>query len=139
MPPLEGETEANIGRRLVRVCEDLGPTFVKLGQILSTRPDLIPGDIIVELARLQDRVPPFPTEHARRIIEADLGSSIEESFATFGESPFASGSIAQVYRATTIATGKRPSDRVVVKVKRPDIEDTIRLDMNILRWIGDMA
>ncbi len=139
MPSLEGDGEASIGRRLVRVCEELGPTFVKLGQILSTRPDVMPADIITELARLQDRVPPFPTEIARRIIEADLGSPIEECFTSFSESPFASGSIAQVYRATTIATAERPSDRVVVKVKRPDIEDTIRLDMTILRWIADMA
>lgn len=139
LPSVEGEPEANIGRRIARVCEDLGPTFVKLGQILSTRPDLVSSDIIAELVKLQDRVPPFPTDEARRIIETDLGTPIEECFASFSDTPFASGSIAQVYRATTIATNGRPSCRVVVKVKRPGIEDIIRLDMTILRWISDVA
>lgn len=139
VPSIEGEAEANIGRRIARVCEELGPTFVKLGQIISGRPDLVSTDIIAELTKLQDRVPPFPTEQARGIIEADLGAPVEECFATFEESPFASGSIAQVYRATTRHTEERPSKRVVVKVKRPGIEDTIRLDMTILRWIADIA
>jgi ubiquinone biosynthesis protein len=139
MPSLEGEPEANIGRRIARVCEDLGPAFVKLGQIVSARPDLVSHDIIIELTKLQDRVPPFPTDQARRIIETDLGAPIEECFASFDETPFASGSIAQVYRATTLATEDRPTDRVVVKVKRPGIEDIIRLDMTILRWISDVA
>ncbi len=139
MPSLEGEPEASIGRRIARVCEELGPTFVKLGQILSSRPDLVSPDIIAELVKLQDKVPPFPTEQARQMIEADLGTPIEECFASFSETPFASGSIAQVYRAATHATPERPGSHVVVKVKRPDIEETIRLDMTILRWIGDVA
>lgn len=139
MPAVTGEPEASIGRRVARVCEDLGPTFVKLGQILSARPDLVSGDIIAELVKLQDRVPPFPTDQARRIIETDLGAPIEECFASFEDPPFASGSIAQVYRATTMHTEDRPGKRVVVKVKRPGIEDTIRLDMTILRWISEVA
>ncbi|HPD32538.1 MAG TPA: AarF/ABC1/UbiB kinase family protein, partial [Phycisphaerae bacterium] len=139
MPSLEGEPEASIGRRIARVCEELGPTFVKLGQLLSSRPDLVSADIIAELVKLQDRVPPFPTDQARRIIETDLGMPLSQCFAGFGDEPFACGSIAQVYRATTVAADERPSCRVVVKVKRPGIEDTIRLDMTILRWIGDVA
>lgn len=133
------EAEANLGRRIARVCEDLGPTFIKLGQIMSTRPDLLPAEVIVELVTLQDRVPPFDTHLARSIIERDLGAPIDKCFRDFAPEPFASGSIAQVYRATT-----RPRDhglpaQVVVKVKRPDIEDVIRLDMTILRWISDVA
>lgn len=139
LPSLEGEPEASIGRRIARVCEELGPTFVKLGQILSSRPDLVSSDIIAELVKLQDRVPPFPTDQARRIIEADLGMPISQCFTGFSDEPFASGSIAQVYRATTVAAVERPACSVVVKVKRPGIEDTIRLDMTILRWIGDVA
>ncbi|MGQ9652101.1 MAG: ABC1 kinase family protein [Phycisphaerae bacterium] len=139
MPSLEGEPEASIGRRIAHVCEELGPTFVKLGQILSSRPDLVSAEIIAELVKLQDRVPPFATDQARRIIEADLGMPISQCFTSFSDEPFASGSIAQVYRAMTIATDERPACRVVVKVKRPGIEDTIRLDMTILRWIGDVA
>jgi ubiquinone biosynthesis protein len=139
IPDLETETESNLGYRLARVCEDLGPTFIKLGQILSTRPDLLPADMIAELAKLQDRVPPFDTEKARQIIADDLGLNTDEAFETFAESPFASGSIAQVYRATTRPTANRPSCRVVVKVKRPDIEDTTKLDMIILAWIAEVA
>ncbi len=138
-PAREAETDVNLGRRITRVCEDLGPTFVKLGQIMSTRPDLVPADIIAELVQLQDRVPPFDTAEARRIIESDLGCPVDDRFARFEQQPFASGSIAQVYRATTTAADGKPGQRVVVKVKRPGIEDVIRLDMTILRWIAEVA
>ena len=151
--------DVNIGRRLAAVMQELGPTFVKLGQMLSTRPDLVPADIVAELSRLQDQVPPFDTALARQIIESDLGASINTCFAQFDAEPFASGSIAQVYRAVTherpagsvsplTAEGRRAGSQtagahkgqpVVVKVKRPDIEDVVRLDMIILRWIADLA
>jgi len=131
--------DASIGRRLSSALQELGPTFVKLGQMLSTRPDLIPADVVTELSKLQDQVPPFDTAVARQIIEADLGAPIEECFASFAEAPFASGSIAQVYRATARCTDEKPGQPVVVKVKRPDIEDVVRLDMTILRWIADLA
>ncbi len=133
------DPEQTLGRRLARVCEELGPTFIKLGQMLSTRPDLIPPDIIKELIKLQDQVPPFDTAIARRIIAADLGISVEEGYVTFADRPFASGSIAQVYRATVKGPDGQPDRRVVVKVKRPDIEDVVRLDMTILRWIADLT
>lgn len=136
---LEAGPDANLGRRIARVCEDLGPTFVKLGQILSTRPDLVPPDVINELVKLQDKVPPFPSDEARQIIASDLGSPVEECFAEFAAEPFASGSIAQVYRARTKPDGQTPGQSVVVKVKRPGIEDTVRLDMSILRWISEVA
>jgi len=138
-PDLGGAADAGLGRRLRAVCEDLGPTFVKLGQTLSTRPDLVPAEIVTELVKLQDRVPPFDSAVARRIIEADLGAPIDQCFATFAPEPFASGSIAQVYHATTRCREDCPGQAVVVKVKRPDIEDNVRLDMTILRWIAELT
>ncbi len=140
-PPsaLSPDAEASLGRRLVRVCEELGPTFIKFGQLMSTRPDLLPADIVAELVHLQDDVPPFDTAEARRIIASDLGAPVEASFATFDAAPFASGSIAQVYHATTPAADGEPSRRVVVKVRRPDIEEVVRLDMNILRWLAELS
>jgi len=107
--------------------------------MLSARPDVVPSEIANELIKLQDRVPPFDTQEARRIIETDLEASIEDCFESFGEEPFACGSIAQVYHATTKANGNRPPQRVVVKVKRPGIEDIVRLDMTILRWIAELS
>ncbi len=133
------DPEQTLGRRLARVCEELGPTFIKLGQMLSTRPDLIPPDIIKELIKLQDQVPPFDTAIAKRMIAADLGTTVEDGYASFESRPFASGSIAQVYRATLKGPDGQPDQRVVVKVKRPDIEDVVRLDMTILRWIADLV
>ena len=133
------EADLTLGRRLALVLEELGPTFIKLGQVLSSRPDVLPPDIIQELTKLQDRVPPFPTEEAHRIIAVNLGRPVQECFQTFEDPPFASGSIAQVHRATTFAADGRPPQRVVVKVKRPGIEDVVRLDMTILHWIADLA
>jgi ubiquinone biosynthesis protein len=146
--------DASIGRRLAEVMQELGPTFVKLGQMLSTRPDVVPAEIVAELSHLQDQVPPFDTTLARQIIERDLGAPIDKCFAQFDAEPFASGSIAQVYRAVVREypgeeapaarkneEGKTPPvlKPVVVKVKRPDIEEVVRLDMIILRWIADLA
>jgi len=133
------EAEVSLGRRITPVLEELGPTVITLGQVLSTRPDLLPQDIIHELTLLQDRVPPFPSDEARRIITVNLGRPIGECFEVFEDKPFASGSIAQVHRARTFAADGRGGQAVVVKVKRPGIEDTVRLDMTILRWIGDLA
>ncbi len=135
----EGETES-LGRRLARVCEELGPTFVKLGQMLSTRPDVVPADIVAELVKLQDRVPPFDAAEARRIVAANIGAPIEEAFASFEEQPMASGSIAQVHRAMLVpAVADGPVRPVVVKIKRPGIENVVQLDMAILRWIAQLA
>jgi ubiquinone biosynthesis protein len=136
---LATEPDSSLGRRIALVCEELGPSFVKLGQMLSSRPDVVSSEIVNELVKLQDKVPPFDTDQARRIIEDELGASVNECFASFDAQPFASGSIAQVYRATTKGDGDKLSRRVVVKVKRPGIEDMVRLDMTILRWIADLA
>lgn len=126
------ESPSSVGRRLVEVFAELGPTFIKLGQMLSTRPDVVPPDVLTELRLLQDDVPAFPTERARDIIREELGRSPDECFALFPERPFASASIGQVYRAR-LADG---SD-VVVKVRRPDIERIIELDMLVLRWLAE--
>ena len=86
-------------RRLRIALEELGPTFVKFGQMLSVRPDLFPADVIIELGKLQDHVPPFPVEQARKIIEAEIGRPIDEIYAQFEDTPLAAASITQVHSA----------------------------------------
>jgi len=114
-------------RRLRMALEELGPTFIKLGQVLSTRPDLLPPDFIAELSRLRDDVPPGPWEPVRQLIEEELGAPLEELFASFDPQPLAAASLAQVHPAT-LADGTE----VVVKVQRPGIEGTIETDLEIL-------
>lgn len=136
--PTKEEHEAHpleaIGARLVRVCEELGPTFVKLGQMASTRPDVLPAEIQRALERLQDDVDPFPSEQARRIFHDDTGSTVEEAFRDFNDTPFASGSIGQVHRAIT-----NDGQEVVVKIRRPGIDQTVQLDIYVLQWLADRA
>ena len=123
-----------LGERIRNALEDLGPIFVKFGQILSTRRDLLPDDIAVELAHLQDRVPPFPGSEARAMVEKALGKPVSELFAHFDETPLASASIAQVH-AAQLPDGRE----VVVKVVRPNIQATIRRDLSLLYTIADLA
>jgi len=113
--------------RLVRALEELGPTFVKFGQMLSTRADLLPEAYVAQLATLQDGVPPFSGDEALAVVEDDLGATTADLFAEFEHDPVASASIAQVHRAV-LHDGRA----VAVKVQRPGIEDTIRSDLNIL-------
>lgn len=120
--------------RIRRALEDLGPIFVKFGQILSTRQDLLAEDIASELSKLQDQVPPFPGEQARQLIEQALQQPVSECFAAFDETPLASASIAQVHAARL--TG---GEDVVVKVLRPDIEPVIRRDVSLLKYIAGLA
>jgi ubiquinone biosynthesis protein len=115
------------GERLRMALEELGPVFIKFGQMLSTRRDLLPTDIADELAKLQDDVPPFQPERAIAIIEQSLGASIEELFLEFDPTPMASASVAQVHAARL-----KSSEQVVVKVLRPNIEAVIRQDMALL-------
>ena len=115
------------GVRLRRALEELGPVFIKFGQMLSTRRDLLPLDIANELAKLQDDVPPFPEQQSINIIETALGKPVTELFASFETTPMASASVAQVH-AATLHTG----EQVVVKVVRPDIEAVIRQDLALM-------
>jgi ubiquinone biosynthesis protein len=120
--------------RIRKALEDLGPIFVKLGQIISTRRDLLPQDIADELALLQDQVAPFPTGQARSIIEQSLGCSIAEVFTQFDEKPLASASVAQVYGAV-LHDGRR----VVVKVIRPNIRKTIERDIGLMKLLAELG
>jgi len=120
--------------RLRRALEDLGPIFVKFGQIMSTRRDLLPEDIADELANLQDQVPPFPGAEARAIIERALQSPLETLFADFDEKPLASASIAQVHAARF-----KDGRDVVIKVVRPGIEVVIRRDVGLLYLVAELA
>jgi ubiquinone biosynthesis protein len=113
--------------RLIMALEELGPTFVKFGQILSTRSYLLPPEYAKALARLQDRVSPFGFDDVERIIIDELGARPSDLFKDFDEAPFASASIAQVHRAT-LPTG----DKVCVKVQRPGVRETLELDIMIL-------
>ena len=114
--------------------EAMGPTYIKMGQLLSTRFDLLPTAYTEALTRLQDTVAPFPFDEVREIVESELGARIKDLFATFDEEPLASASLGQVHRATT-----RSGKDVVVKVQRPDVRDTIRDDMTVLGKITEVA
>ena len=114
--------------------EALGPTFVKLGQALSTRPDLLPPPYIAELSKLQDRVPPEPWEAIREVITQELGRAPEEVFATLEPQPMAAASLAQVH-AATLPNG----EEVVIKVQRPNIVPTISIDLEILQDLAAAA
>ena len=120
--------------RLRRTLEDLGPIFIKFGQILSTRRDLLPEDIADEFASLQDRVPPFPGEAAAGIVRDAIGRPVEEIFSEFTREPLASASIAQVH-AARLKDGRE----VVVKVVRPGIRKVIRRDVSLLHLVADLA
>ncbi len=127
-------TNKKIGIRLAEALETAGPIFVKFGQLLSTRPDFLDGDIIKELQKFQNNLKPFPSEEAIEIIEKDLGLPVDELFAEFNKSPLAAASIAQVHEATL-----KSGEDVVVKVVRPNLEKKIKDDVSILKVIGKIA
>jgi ubiquinone biosynthesis protein len=116
--------------RTRRLLEDLGPTFIKLGQLLATRPDLVAPPFVEEFRKLYDQAPPSPPEEVRRVLEEGLGRPLQEVFATFETTPIASASIGQVHRAT-LADGTL----VAVKVQHPGIEEQMRTDFRILRGL----
>jgi ubiquinone biosynthesis protein len=126
----EEKPKASFAVRLRLTLQDLGPSFIKLGQIISTRPDVIPADVITELKKLQDDVPPVTFAEVKEVIEASLGATLEELFAEFQEKPLASASIGQVHKARLLVEGS-PQD-VVVKVQRPNIKPTIERDLDLL-------
>jgi ubiquinone biosynthesis protein len=120
-------TVSDRGRRLREMLDELGPTFVKFGQLLSTRPDVVPPDIVVELRGLQDDVKPFPFEQVRVVLEDELRLSVEQAFLEFDELPIASASIGQVHRAV-LPDGRE----VAVKVQRPAAPSQIEADLGLL-------
>ena len=117
--------------RLREALEELGPTFVKLGQLLSTRPDLVPVYVAEELTKLQDDVPTIPVSEIIASIEKELKKPVAEIFAEFDETPLAAASISQVHKAV-LHTG----EKVVIKVQRPGIEDVIETDVSLLQFIA---
>ncbi len=121
------------GERLRLACEELGPIFIKLGQVLSTRPDIIPPELIIELNKLQDRVAPFDGEEFCALVEKSLGKPLDEAFSAFDRQPLASASIAQVHTAT-LHTG----EDVVVKAVRPHIEEIIKKDTALMHTLANM-
>ncbi len=126
-----------LARRVRFVLQDLGPSFVKLGQIASTRADLLPADVIAELKILQDDVKPISWEAARGEIESEFGAPVSELFASVDERPLASASIAQVHRGTLppAAEGEAPQ-QVAIKVQRPGIRETVSRDVDLLHWFA---
>src|SRR5215207_6842554 len=125
------ESESAPAEELAKDLERLGPTFIKLGQLLSTRADLLPGPYLDALTRLQDQIEPFPYEEVERIVSGELGVRLSKAFAEFEPSPLAAASLAQVHRAYM-----RNGRAVVVKVQRPDIRDLIVSDLEALGEIG---
>jgi ubiquinone biosynthesis protein len=122
---------ASTARRFRMMLNDLGPTFVKLGQILSTRGDLLPAEFVDELAMLQDQVEPIPLQQVHEQIRESLGKEVQELFATIDPVPLAAASIAQVHRAVTLS-----GEEVVVKVQRPGISQRIDSDLTVLRSLA---
>jgi ubiquinone biosynthesis protein len=127
----EEQSKKSPHERIAEALQELGPTFVKLGQILSTRPDLVPQALCDQLSKLQDRVTPITFDEARAVVETSLGRPLTEVFETFDERPLASASIAQVHTARL-----RTGEDVVVKVQRPGIRDTIESDLHILYFVA---
>ncbi len=127
------KTTLTRGEALRKTFEDLGPIFIKFGQLLSTRPDLVPYDVIIELNTLQDNVPPFDRAEFKRIVERELKDSTDTIFKNFDEMPLASASIAQVHRATL-----HSGEKVIVKAVRPNIEKTIKKDITLLNALATL-
>ncbi len=123
------DAEGRPGQRLARALNEAGPSFIKLGQILATRSDLLGEELAADLSDLQDRLPPFPSAQARAAIEAEFGDTIDDMFQGFDDQPVAAASIAQVHFAIT-SDGRE----VAVKVLRPDIEDAFARDLDLLQW-----
>lgn len=120
-------------QRVRMALEELGPTFIKMGQILSSRPDLLPVEFIRELEKLQDHVPSFEYSQVEKIIETELGIPLRDAFRDFNETPLASASIGQVHKARLIE-----GDNVVVKIQRPEIKKTVEVDLEIILHLATL-
>jgi ubiquinone biosynthesis protein len=123
-----------VAERVRKLLEELGPTFIKMGQILSTRPDFVPGPMLSALKTLQDDAPKLTLAEVRSMIEAELGKPADQVFASFDPEPLATASIAQVHRARLLVDGVERD--VVVKVQRPGIKERMLADLSLLRWLS---
>jgi ubiquinone biosynthesis protein len=130
----ETKKRISTAERIRLVLQDLGPSFIKLGQIASTRPDVLPPEVITELKKLQDNVPPVPFEDVKKVVETSLGASITSVFASFDEKPLATASIGQVHRATL--STPEGEQKVVVKVQRPNVAETVHRDLELLHMMA---
>ncbi len=127
---LQGKTHTlQRAEQLRRILTHLGPTFIKVGQALSTRPDLVRQDFLDELIKLQDRLPPFPTDRAFALVQQELGEPVESIFSEISTEPVAAASLGQVYQARLMS-----GDAVAVKVQRPNLLQTLTLDLCLIRW-----
>jgi len=129
VPPI-GES-IPLWRRVRLAIEELGPTFIKIGQVLSTRPDILPRDLIIELEGLQDSITPLPFDKIQPCLERELGCPIDEVFTDFDETPAASASLGQIYRARLRDSGKL----VAVKIQKPGLQKPIHTDLEIMAWM----
>ncbi len=125
---------ASRAQRIRMALEELGPTFIKFGQVGSTRPDLLPPDVIAELVKLQERVPGFPPEDALQQFSEEIGCTVQEAFAEFQETPLASGSLGQVHKATL-----KNGSVVAVKIRRPGVVNEIERDLSLLLELATLA
>ena len=132
-PPRAAVAHPTRPERFRMALEELGPAFIKLGQMIGNRPDLLAPEWADALEKLQDSVPPFPTAEARQVVEEQFGQPIARLFASFGESPIASASMAQVYRAEMPEGGE-----VAVKVQRPGIEEIVKVDLEIMFHLASL-
>ena len=128
-----GRPEGRKGQRLARALNEAGPSFIKLGQALATRSDLLGEELAADLSDLQDRLPPFPTSEARAIIEREFGEPLENLFSRFDDAPVAAASIAQVHFAIT-----PEGQEVAVKILRPGIEEAFKRDLDLMRWVAGL-
>ena len=132
-PKIAGIANKRPGERLALALQDLGPAFIKLGQVLSVRSDLLGEQVANDLAELQDHLPPFSGDEARRTVESELGGDMDAKFTRFDEEPIAAASIAQVHRART-SDGRD----VAVKVLRPGIESAFAADLDLMMWLAEL-
>ena len=132
-PKIAGVSDKRPGQRLALALQDLGPAFIKLGQVLSVRSDLLGEEVANDLSELQDRLPPFSGEAARETVQSELGGEMADLFESFDETPIAAASIAQVHRART-SEGRD----VAVKVLRPGIEAAFAADLDLMLWLAEL-
>lgn len=137
--PPSGAARRRPGERLAAALSELGPAFIKLGQMLSTRSDLLGEDVAADLSLLQDHLEPFPAAEARARIELELGQAVDVLFASFDDKPISAASIAQVHYATTSPDNAAAVQEVAVKVLRPGIERAFAGDIDLMQWLATLV